>query len=208
MGKKGLSLEDKRQKILEIFHSKVRTRQKDVFNLKEIENLSSKAGLNPMQVKDILQTLLDDNLVDTDKIGIGNFYWSLPSKARQSRIERLEHLQNEIMESKTKRKQLTQFIENQQLEKPDSSERLAKLQQMKKLAEELAEAERLRDSLKGCTRAYYDECCDKIKKSVETANYYTDAIFMAKKFLQNKMPHLTSSEIASYFGVSEDLDYV
>ena len=161
-----------------------------------------------MQVKDILQTLLDDNLVDTDKIGNGNFYWSLPSKARQSRIERLENLQNEIMENKTKKKQLTQFIENQLLEKPNSSERVDKLQEMKKIGEELDEAERIRDSLKGCTRAFYDECCDKIKKSIETTNYYTDAIFMAKKFLQNKMPHLTSAEIASYFGVSEDLDYV
>ncbi len=32
-------------------------------------------------VKEVLQSLVDDNLVDFDKIGSGNFYWALPSNA-------------------------------------------------------------------------------------------------------------------------------
>lgn len=32
-------------------------------------------------VKDVLQSLVDDSLVDFDKIGSGNFYWALPSNA-------------------------------------------------------------------------------------------------------------------------------
>ena len=31
-------------------------------------------------IKDVLQSLVDDNLVDLEKIGIQNFYWSFPSK--------------------------------------------------------------------------------------------------------------------------------
>ena len=31
-------------------------------------------------VKEVLQSLVDDALVDFDKIGSGNFYWALPSK--------------------------------------------------------------------------------------------------------------------------------
>lgn len=31
----------------------------------------------------MLQSLVDDNLVESDKIGIGNFFWALPSKAGQ-----------------------------------------------------------------------------------------------------------------------------
>jgi hypothetical protein len=34
-------------------------------------------------VKEVLQSLVDDNLVDFDKIGSANFYWALPSKAYQ-----------------------------------------------------------------------------------------------------------------------------
>ena len=31
-------------------------------------------------IKDVNQSLWDDNLVETDKIGAGSFFWSLPSK--------------------------------------------------------------------------------------------------------------------------------
>jgi hypothetical protein len=31
-------------------------------------------------IKDVNQSLVDDNLVETDKIGSGAFFWALPSK--------------------------------------------------------------------------------------------------------------------------------
>ena len=34
-------------------------------------------------VKEILKSLQADNLVDSEKIGIGVFYWAFPSKAIQ-----------------------------------------------------------------------------------------------------------------------------
>jgi hypothetical protein len=66
-----------------------------VFNLKELEKLGGKAGIGtlfrknfemlvPQTVKDVLESLISDNLVESDKIGAGNFYWSLPSKAYQN----------------------------------------------------------------------------------------------------------------------------
>jgi len=48
MGKKGLSLEEKRQKILEIYLEK-----KEVFNLKEIEKLGAKKGVVFQTIKDV-----------------------------------------------------------------------------------------------------------------------------------------------------------
>lgn len=80
MGKKGLSLEEKRQKILEIYLEK-----KEVFNLKEIEKLGAKKGVVFQTIKDVNQSLVDDNLVQFDKIGSGAFFWSLPSMAYQNR---------------------------------------------------------------------------------------------------------------------------
>ena len=32
-------------------------------------------------VKEVLQSLVDDGLVDTDRIGTSNYFWSFPSKA-------------------------------------------------------------------------------------------------------------------------------
>ena len=34
-----------------------------------------------MTVKEILQGLVDDGLVDTDRIGTSNYFWAFPSKA-------------------------------------------------------------------------------------------------------------------------------
>ena len=48
MGKKGLSLEEKRQKILEIYYER-----KEVFNLKEIEKIGAKKGVVFQTIKDV-----------------------------------------------------------------------------------------------------------------------------------------------------------
>lgn len=37
-----------------------------------------------MSVKDILQSLVDDGMVDTDKIGTSVYFWAFPSKASQN----------------------------------------------------------------------------------------------------------------------------
>ena len=56
--------------------------QKDFFSLKEVEKGCSKEkGLNPMVVKEVLQAVIDDRLIDSDKIGSSIFYWAFPSKA-------------------------------------------------------------------------------------------------------------------------------
>ena len=86
--KKGLSLDDKRQKLSEIYYDKVTNYcnqiiQKEVLNLKELEKWGPKKGIVLQTVKDVNQSLVDDNLVETDKIGIGAFFWALPSKGFQ-----------------------------------------------------------------------------------------------------------------------------
>jgi hypothetical protein len=65
--KKGVSFDDKRLRLLEIFA------RAEVFTLKEIEKIGSKEkGIVEQTIKDVLQTLVDDGLVETDKIGAGN----------------------------------------------------------------------------------------------------------------------------------------
>ena len=80
MGKKGLNFDEKRKRILEIYYQK-----KEVFNLKEIEKIGAKKGVILQAIKDVNQSLVDDNLVETDKIGIGCFFWAFPSMGFQSR---------------------------------------------------------------------------------------------------------------------------
>ena len=41
-------------------------------------------GITSMSVKDVLQSLVDDGMVDTDKIGTSVYFWAFPSKASQN----------------------------------------------------------------------------------------------------------------------------
>ena len=58
MVKKGLSLEQKREIILDIFHE-----NDDVYQLKEIEKIASARGVTQQSIKDVVQSLVDDDLV-------------------------------------------------------------------------------------------------------------------------------------------------
>ena len=56
--KKGMSLEEKRTAVLELFHE-----SKSVFNYKEVEKLAVKKGVIQQSVKDVVKSLVDDDMV-------------------------------------------------------------------------------------------------------------------------------------------------
>ena len=63
--KKGLSYEEKRDKMLKMFHDSVSllSSQQSVFNYDEVEKISVKMGIAFPTVKDILKSLQADYLV-------------------------------------------------------------------------------------------------------------------------------------------------
>uniref|UniRef100_M0ZHL3 Meiotic coiled-coil protein n=1 Tax=Solanum tuberosum TaxID=4113 RepID=M0ZHL3_SOLTU len=74
--KRGLSLDEKREKMLQIFYD-----SQGFFLLKELEKSGPKKGVISQSVKDVIQSLVDDDLVFKDKIGTSVYFWSLPSCA-------------------------------------------------------------------------------------------------------------------------------
>ena len=93
--KKGLSLDEKRAKLLEMFYEK-----KEVLNLKEVEKFGSKKGITLQTVKEVNQSLIDDNLVMNDKIGIGCYFWALPSQGFQTRKNCIQDFDKKIETAK------------------------------------------------------------------------------------------------------------
>jgi len=56
--------------------------QRDFFTLKDMEKAMPKLkGIVLQSVKDVLQSLVDDRLVNSEKIGTSNYYWAFPSTA-------------------------------------------------------------------------------------------------------------------------------
>ena len=75
---KGVTAQEKRDRMLAIFHRSPVT----VYNYKEIEKESSKAGIVSGAIEGVLKELLGDNLVREDKISGAKFYWSFPGEQR------------------------------------------------------------------------------------------------------------------------------
>jgi hypothetical protein len=112
---KGVSAEEKRTRMLQIFYEKKEFFQlkvrmfgkmhgsycsltlhlclniEHVFSSQELEKIAPREkGIIEQSVKDVVQSLVDDGLVDTDKIGTSVYFWAFPRYSRQ-----LLHLMNQ-----------------------------------------------------------------------------------------------------------------
>ncbi|KAM7052247.1 meiotic nuclear division protein 1 homolog isoform 2-T2 [Acridotheres tristis] len=145
--KKGLNFEEKRARMMEIFFE-----TKDVFQLKDLEKIAPKEkGITSMSVKEILQSLVDDGMVDTDRIGTSNYFWAFPSKALHARKRKLDELESQFAESSQKKEALQKSIEKSKIGREDTAERAA-------LLEELAALRQKKEQLKTEIEKYRE--CD------------------------------------------------
>ena len=94
--KRGLSIEEKRERMLELFYDK-----KDFFLLKELEKIAFKEkGIVSQSVKDVVQSLVDDDMINSDKIGSSVYFWAFPSNASVTKNRKLAELRSKLLKSK------------------------------------------------------------------------------------------------------------
>jgi len=55
-----------------------------IFSSQELEKIAPKEkGITEQSVKEVVQSLVDDGLVDTDKIGTSVYFWAFPRYSKQ-----------------------------------------------------------------------------------------------------------------------------
>jgi len=203
-GKKGLSLEDKRKRMMEIFYE-----SKDVFLLKDIEKVAPKSkGITSMSVKDVLTSLVDDGLVDTDKIGTSVYFWAFPSKASQARKRKLENSEQKLVELKEKHANLESEAAAAEKGRESSDDRLlllSKLEEEKKAEKQLLS--RLQEFSEN-DPAVLEEMAKEASVALDAANRWTDNIFSIQSWIKKKFPSIEQSKMCSQFGIPDDLDYI
>uniref|UniRef100_A0AAY5EPZ3 Meiotic nuclear division protein 1 homolog n=1 Tax=Electrophorus electricus TaxID=8005 RepID=A0AAY5EPZ3_ELEEL len=200
---KGLSLEEKRSRMMEIFFE-----TKDVFQLKDIEKIAPKTkGITPMSVKDVLQSLVDDNMVDSERVGTSNYYWAFPSKALHARKRRLEELEKQNAEGSQRRDALLQAVEKAKEGREESEERAA-------LQKELAGVGEQRETLQAELEKYREcdpEVVEEMRKenitAKEAVSRWTDNVFAIKSWAKRKFC-FEDSQLDKAFGIPEDFDYM
>uniref|UniRef100_A0A453KJU9 Meiotic nuclear division protein 1 homolog n=2 Tax=Aegilops tauschii subsp. strangulata TaxID=200361 RepID=A0A453KJU9_AEGTS len=181
--KRGLSLEEKREQMLQIFYE-----SQDFYLLKELEKMGPKKGVISQSVKDVVQSLVDDDLVLRDKIGTSVYFWSLPSCAGNQLRTTYNKLESDLSNSKKRYMELLEQRDDLKRGREDTDEREDALEELKavelrhkKLKEELA--------------AYADSdpsALEAMKDATEVAhsaaNRWTDNIFTLQQWCSTTFP--------------------
>lgn len=199
---KGLSLDEKREILQDIFFS-----SKSFFNIKEVETLGSKRKIPQQTVKDVLQTLVDDNLVTVEKIGSGNYYWALPSKQVALRNTKIKDLKDKIQVCEENTKSLAKSITKATKGKEETDER-------KELLKEYAVETARTNAIKAKMSSYANdnpiimrEKVAKTKQAITAANRWTDNVFSIKEYLKNTY-YMQEADINNQFQIPSELDYI
>jgi hypothetical protein len=202
-GGRGLSFDEKRKRMNEYFLEK-----RDFFQLKDLEKHLPKAtGIIPQSVKEVLQSLVDDRLVNGEKIGISNYFWSFPSQALAARTAVIEQLEGEIGRLREAREKFESqaaeaaSVRQDTLERKTLLERLAELETKHKTLAARLELHRANDpKLLEAKRQAAQE-------AKTAANRWTDNIFTVQGYCANNFG-INRSAFNEQFGLSDDFDYI
>ncbi|CAA6660963.1 unnamed protein product [Spirodela intermedia] len=197
--KRGLSLDEKREQILQIFYD-----SKNFYLLKELEKLGPKRGVISQSVKDVVQSLVDDDLVLKDKIGTSVYFWSLPSCASNQETE-------SDLANRTKRlKELVEQRDSLKRGREESDERVTALDELKTVE---MQHKRLKEQL-SCYADNDPATIEAMRNAIEVAhsaaNRWTDNIFTLQHWCSTSFPQAKEQLVHLYreAGINEDFEYL
>ncbi|KAL4447450.1 hypothetical protein ABPG75_004669 [Micractinium tetrahymenae] len=199
-----MSLEDKRQTLLSIFHE-----SKDVFLLKDIEKLGSKRGVVLQSIKEVVQGLVDDDLVHQEKIGVSNYFWSFPSEAAVKLDQQVKKWEQDLEAKQAERASLQQQVEQSRVGKEDSDERQQLLQEVQQLQADVEAQQQELAQYAGNDPERYDHIKQTAKIACESANRWIDNTETLRGWLKKRFEGM-NEQIDALFkenGVKEDADY-
>lgn len=198
---KGLSAEEKRKRLLDAFYESM-----DFFVLKEVEKMATKRGIVLMSVKDVLQSLVDDNMVNQEKIGQSNFFWSFPSQKVVQRRCALAKFRAEQDALGTKLVKAQEDLVREQNGRSSKGRRAL----IKEYGALRAEQDSVDDLLKKygrCDPVKYKEKKRSLAEKVAETNGITEKLFTVQDYVCRKF-NIGRREFCESFGIDEALDYV
>lgn len=198
-------MEEKRDKMLEVFYD-----SQSFFQLKDLEKLGPKKGVISQSVKDVVQSLVDDDLVFKDKIGTSVYFWSLPSRAGNQLRQVRAKLESDYAISKKRESELEGKLESSKEGREDSNERQAALIELNTVEKKHKELQEEINKYADNDPAVYEAMKDATKVAHESVNRWTDNIFALQKWCSKKFPEARDKleELYKEVGISEDFDYV
>ncbi|TRM69815.1 meiotic nuclear division protein 1 [Schizophyllum amplum] len=201
MAPRGLSAEEKRVKMLEIFHE-----TKDFFQLKELEKIAPKTkGIFSQSVKEVVQSLVDDGLVQSDKIGSSNFFWSFPSQHGAMIQGRLATAQAKQADVTQQLQDLRATIEEERSTRRETDERRAKLAHLATLKQQQSSLQTELSAYGTCDPIKVEETKRAVTLAREAAIRWTDNYAALESYVRRQTGAETS-DIRQHLGVDDEYE--
>ena len=183
MVRKGMSLEEKRQAILSVYHER-----KEPLNLKEIEKHGAAKGVVSQCIKDVNSELVGDNLVNMDKIGASNFFWAFPAAEGLKAQRRRDELLDRVQQARAKRDRAAADADAARVgrEEDESGSRAKKLKKRADLQQRCAELDARHEQLKENDPKEIARLAKQTRDMIGSANRWIDNIFTIKSWLVKK----------------------
>eukprot|EP00201_Polytomella_parva_P006685 CAMPEP_0175082830 /NCGR_PEP_ID=MMETSP0052_2-20121109/26985_1 /TAXON_ID=51329 ORGANISM="Polytomella parva, Strain SAG 63-3" /NCGR_SAMPLE_ID=MMETSP0052_2 /ASSEMBLY_ACC=CAM_ASM_000194 /LENGTH=188 /DNA_ID=CAMNT_0016354093 /DNA_START=148 /DNA_END=714 /DNA_ORIENTATION=+ len=184
--RKGLSLDEKREKMLSIFHE-----SSDVFVLKDIEKLSMKKGIILQTVKDVLQ-------------------WSFPSEASVKLENQAKKLKTDLEAVRKRREEVEENLREERQKKEESEDRTARLAELRKLKKDTAEASEKLSQYKDNDPELFEKIKQANDLAKDAANRWLDNLFSLKSWCKKRFVG-KEAELATFFeenGFDDSLEYL
>ncbi|XP_071907716.1 meiotic nuclear division protein 1 homolog [Coffea arabica] len=203
--KRGLSLDEKREKMLQIFYE-----SQDFFLLKELEKLGPKKGIISQTVKDVVQSLVDDDLVSKDKIGTSVYFWSLPSCAGNQLRNVHRKLEADLQNCKKRLAELEDQCHALKKGREESVDREKALDELKAIEEKHNELKDEMGQYADNDPATFEAMKNAIEVAHAAANRWTDNIFTLRQWCSNNFPQAKEQldHLFNEVGVTDDFDYL
>jgi hypothetical protein len=157
-------------------------------------------------VADVNQSLIDDGLVEKEKIGGSNYFWSFPAKKdrimqikHEQTLSSIETLKTKITEAEARLADAKRGREDEDGDRAKKLARIAELAKERKAAEEELAAHKENDP-----QAIAD-LEKELQLVIQAANRWTDNIFTCKSYLTKKKG-MGNKEAYRILGVTSAFD--
>ncbi|XP_050471744.1 meiotic nuclear division protein 1 homolog [Bombus huntii] len=200
--RKGVSFEEKRIRLLQLFYER-----QEFFTLKELEKIAAKEkGIVAQAVKDVLQTLVDDGLVRSEKIGTSVYFWNFPGENLIRIEQRISEASKNIVEAEFKLQKLKDICEKEKIGKEDTEERQILLRELEELKAKENQLNKQIAKFSDADPEVIAKLGEKVQKYKEVTNIWTDNIFAIQSWCKNKFD-ISVECLNKQFNIPDDLDY-
>ncbi|EFO20773.2 hypothetical protein LOAG_07718 [Loa loa] len=176
--------------------------------MKDLEKIAPKQkGIVPQSVKEITQLLVDEGLVECEKIGTFVCYWAFPSQATIVRKKQLKELDENISN-------LEKILEEVKADIVEAKKGKEATVERKKLKLEIDELQTKHEALTKKLEKLNEEGPEAVArlesetaKIRDEANRWTENIFAAKRWCKRNF-NVEEKVLNAQFEIPPELDYV